>query len=148
MNLADFERPERKGWQIHLKKQDNTIAACYNKNMKIYIKLITGLLVVMAAGCSEGTRNIINVAESRRQMVAQVKNDEYLYNQLKEDARNNSLVKGTRKKEIIAKYGEPTLTKPDFILYRHPTDFFSSDLVYLYFDRENKLTSWEIRPVK
>ncbi|HNQ50366.1 MAG TPA: hypothetical protein PLP56_07075 [Candidatus Omnitrophota bacterium] len=75
------------------------------------------------------------------------------FRKLKDDILNDRLTRGTARQRIVAMYGEPLLCKPEGnggagrlrCLYRHPTQYFSSDKVYLTFDEEQKLDSWELR---
>ena len=75
---------------------------------------------------------------------------------MREDLKNNRLAKGMLTKQILATYGEPILSKEvsdkdsakEVFLYRHPTEFFSSDRIYLYFDNDKRLLFWEFEPAK
>jgi len=115
--------------------------------MKLLNKIILGVLFLSLAGCSPQVNNLISLSESRSQMEAEVKRQEALYLKLKEDIKDNRIKKGFTQKQIFSRYGKPVLIKPGFLLYRHPTQAFSSDLVYLYIDQKGVLVSWEIKPV-
>ena len=55
---------------------------------------------------------------------------------------------------FIRTYGDPVLTvhsdqeasEVETLLFRHPTDYFTSDRVYATFDESGKLISWEHKP--
>lgn len=73
---------------------------------------------------------------------------------LKQDLKHDRLSMGMLKEEIVNSYGEPILIKEingDSLakyrfLYRHPTQYFSGDRIYLYFDGRGKLVRWEYLP--
>ena len=77
---------------------------------------------------------------------------EKLFYKLRDDLLNNRLAKGLQNKRILSMYGEPvfcrSLESKDEIkqtcLYRHPTHYFSSDMIYLNFDINQCLDSWEL----
>ncbi len=66
---------------------------------------------------------------------------------------NKRLKQGIAKGKFIRTYGEPVLSKKtveplgeERLLYRHPTEYFQSDKVYVYFDEGGRLTRWEYKP--
>ncbi|RJP28059.1 MAG: hypothetical protein C4533_06205 [Candidatus Omnitrophota bacterium] len=71
---------------------------------------------------------------------------------LRDDIKNNKLKTGLSKNKIISEYYSPVfsylrdkdknITK--VLVYRHPTEYFSSELIYLFFDRRNRLTAWQL----
>ncbi|MBU1726029.1 MAG: hypothetical protein KJ880_00120 [Candidatus Omnitrophica bacterium] len=97
-------------------------------------------------------KKLKNLADSQDQMQEEIKAHEVLFYSLRSDVLENKITQGPDYKEVVSKYGEPILCGPakaqdEFIsscLYRHPTKYFSSDLIYLNFDSEKKLCSWEI----
>lgn len=69
-----------------------------------------------------------------------------------DDIKNNRLSKGIPQGKILAAYGEPVFCKKEeneagsreTCLYRHPNLYFSSDKIYLGFDINQCLVSWEL----
>lgn len=111
-------------------------------------------LVLILAGCSPAMNNLARLGENRQQTQAYVKHQEELFAKLRLDAGNNTLKAGTPLDQIISTYGQPILRQAgeykgeavDYLLYRHPLKFFSSDMIYLYFDQNQRLISWEVQP--
>ncbi|MDD5246736.1 MAG: hypothetical protein PHS09_05030 [Candidatus Omnitrophica bacterium] len=92
-----------------------------------------------------------NFSESQDEIKQHVNSQAELFKELEKDIRENRVRPGTPKGRVIARYGEPLrCTRGEDLqetcLYRHPTEYFSSDHVYLYFDREARLYRQEIRP--
>ena len=98
--------------------------------------------------------NLKGLSDNREQAGRDLKNEEALYNKLKQDINQKRLKKGTPKKNILSEYGQPVFYRAVnhkneiklCLIWRHPTEFFSSDMLYLYFDGEEKLVFWEIKP--
>lgn len=114
-------------------------------------------VMLVSAGCvPRGAVTLQNLAQSRREMKQEVQKDEASFSVLLDDLKNNRLQKGMSEAEILARYGRPIFARPvnggaeksEVMLYRHPTEFFSSELVYLYFDQDKKLASWQVNPAK
>lgn len=112
-------------------------------------------IILILAGCApQGAFTLQRLANSQQELQGEVDEKEKLFSTLEGDIKNNRLQKGVSKSEIIANYGEPIFTRAvksqtenqEFMLYRRPTAYFSSDLIYLYFDRQKNLSSWEIKP--
>ncbi len=98
--------------------------------------------------------NLKNLGDQRTRMGEYVKKEEALYNKLEQDLKEKRFKKGTPQKNILSEYGQPVFSRvlnddsgiKLCLIYRHPTEFFSSDIIYLYFDVKEKLASWEIKP--
>ena len=92
-------------------------------------------------GLDKNGRDITNYLDSEREG----------FSRLKEDFRNNRLKKNADKSEIRSAYGEPVLCEnknndkraEESCLYRDPTEFLNTDEIYLYFDRNGRLKSWD-----
>ena len=120
------------------------------------------LVIVLLCGCAKVAHlnellTLKRVADSQKQIEIYLAKQERGFNKLNEDIKNKVLVKGQLKRSIIAKYSEPVLTKvpepenagiKEILLYRHPTNYFKSDRIYLYFDNGNKLISWKVEPAE
>ena len=112
------------------------------------------LLLFCGAGCVSGLLTLKRYADSQEEIERYVQKQEEGFRQLKLDAEQGALEKGMRKKRLIAKYGDPVLCAEqrdvnnpqvhERCLYRNPTDYFSKDKVYLYFDYKEKLLSWKV----
>lgn len=72
------------------------------------------------------------------------------FERLRDDFKANRLNAGTPKSRIISRYADPVYCKAnngqasgEICLYRRPTEFFSPNVIFLYFDRNERLESWE-----
>jgi len=119
--------------------------------------LLLGYLFVFAlGGCavlSDELQALKDVGRSQAQIGSYVKRENRRFLKLLKHYKKGHLKIGIPKSRIIAAFGEPVLIKSlddnlvkEVFLYRHPTDFFTSDKIYLYFDKSNKLVRWEYRP--
>jgi hypothetical protein len=90
----------------------------------------------------------------------QAKQEQFLIQQEKKfqlllsDIKKGVLKKSFSRREILSRYGEPISMKKienDFniseqFVYRHPEQFFGSEKVYLFFDKNSKLIKWLYQP--
>ena len=93
-----------------------------------------------------------SLADNEKAKEDYIKSQETGYEQLKSDIEDNQLKPGILKKEIIVKYFEPIYCLPtegssekSSCLYRHPTKYFFSEKIHLYFDDNDALTRWELK---
>ncbi len=83
-----------------------------------------------------------------------IKRQESKFKLLLSDVNKGLLKKGTARKQILSRYGEPISIKeikddPLFLeqfAYRHPEQFFGSEKVYLFFDKNQTLVQWLYEP--
>lgn len=95
-----------------------------------------------------------NVGDSQREIESYLKTQAERFYQLRKDLHQGTLKIGLSKEELLTRYGEPVLSKKvegnpqiqQIFIYRHPTNYFTSDKIYLYFDKNNKLVSFEYEP--
>ena len=127
------------------------------------------LLLAMCAGCTQKILVLKRFASSQKEMQSYVAKQEKGFLRLTKDIQRASLRKGISKESVIKKYGEPVFcdtATPCLIgqasvlppaaeggiaqscLYRDPTEYFSTDKVYLYFDRQDRLHSWKYEPAE
>ncbi len=116
--------------------------------------------IVLLCGCAKLAHlnellTLKSLSDDQRQIEIYLKKQERGFKRLCDDVKNNRLKKGELKRAVISKYSEPVLTKEagpentgvkEILLYRHPTDYFKSDRIYLYFDGANRLLLWEMKP--
>ena len=93
------------------------------------------------------------LGESQAEMDKYLAKQETLFEKLVEDFKNEKLNAGLSQKNIFRVYGQPILTRSwqtagEVLLYRHPTNYFTSDKVYLYFDAEKNLVEWQYKPYR
>ncbi len=126
--------------------------------MKFRFLLISCLFLFTIQGCfflPESLKTLKSVGDSQERIEAYLSRQLKLFNQLLVDLKNEAIELGISKARFIRVYGEPILSKevnePSggvVLLYRHPTEYFESDRVYLYFDQEENLVGWEYKPKK
>lgn len=129
--------------------------------MKQMGKVTAILAIVLISGCStiahmDELLTLKSVADNQRDIDIYLKKQEKGFKRLLGDIKNNRLRKGESKKYLIDAYYEPILTKKaddlkdvrEILLYRHPTEAFKSDRVYLYIDTKGKLAYWEVKPAE
>jgi len=126
------------------------------------MRILVYLIIILLCGCAKLAHldellTLKSVSDDQRQIEIYLAKQEHGFNKLKEDIKNNRLRQGELKRSIIAKYSEPVLTKEaepenvgikEILLYRHPTSYFKSERIYLYFDINNRLVSWESKPAE
>jgi len=119
------------------------------------------LFIMLLCGCAKITHlnellTLKGLADNQKQIETYLQKQERGFTKLNDDIKNDRLTKGELKRYIIAKYSEPVLTKEvddgggikEILLYRHPTKYFKSDRIYLYFDAGHRLVSWQLKPVE
>lgn len=111
-------------------------------------------LAVGLPGCAylsnrEGLMTLKEFSDNQKEIDNYLTRQERLFYKLKNDL-NKVRLEGMAKEKVIKIYGDPIFCQPlpdknnagEQCLYRHPTDFFGSDMIYLEFDSNQKLKSW------
>lgn len=119
-------------------------------------RILVYFLIFSLEGCSylshwDQLMTLKGFSDNRKEAEKYVRNQNESFDKLLYDIQNNRLKKGTSKRVIRSRYGDPVFCKAnedrigveDACLYRHPLEYFSIDTVYLYFDENNKLNSWK-----
>jgi hypothetical protein len=119
------------------------------------------LLILAGAGCAvlrhpQELWALRRLGQSQDKIARYVERQERLFERLVGDVQANKLEPGRSRSEIIKSYGEPVLSRKisgdplvdTRLLYRHPTQYFSSHRIYLYFDERARLVYWEYEPCK
>ncbi|MFH1519991.1 MAG: hypothetical protein ABIE75_05445 [Candidatus Omnitrophota bacterium] len=114
------------------------------------------LALFCLAGClflPQSLKALKQVGASQAEIETYLARQVKLFDKLLVDLKREALKQGMPKNKIIATYGEPVLAKEvtepssgQVLLYRHPTEYFQSDRVYLYFNQKGKLIRWEHKP--
>ena len=122
--------------------------------MRINIFVVICFFGVWLAGCATASHYqellaLKRLSDNQKEIEAYVRAQELLFNKLKEDIQGNLLAQGVSKEEILARYGDPIFCKPlpekgESCFYRHPTRYFNTDSIYLFFDQDEKLHSWDV----
>jgi len=101
----------------------------------------------------ESLKTLKSIGDSQNEIGVYLARQLKLFNQLLVDLKDEAIEPGISKARFIRVYGEPILSKEvgdpsrgTVLLYRHPTEYFKSDRVYLYFDQEENLVRWEYKP--
>lgn len=111
---------------------------------------------IIGYGCSimrygEQLGTLKAIGDSQADMNRYLQQQEKSFNMLLKDVKDGYLKPGASEKNIFSVYGEPVLSREvnnnssikKVLLYRHPTEYFSSDKIYLYFDKDSELSYWE-----
>lgn len=114
------------------------------------------LIIFVTAGCAllpEGLMTLKRVGDSQKQIGRYLAKQEKLFDKMLRDVKNGRIKPGISQNRLISIYGEPVITKSskeptiaEIFLYRYPTEYFSSDKVYLYFDKSGKLVHLKYEP--
>ena len=118
--------------------------------------VILSFLFLNVSGCAtikhaDQLLTLKSVGNSQEEIARYVDKQAELFKKLVEDIKDERLEIGEPKDNILSWYGEPVLSKEilgdsfvkEELLYRHPTEYFTSDRVYLYFDIADELVRWE-----
>jgi len=126
--------------------------------MRFRFIIISCLILFFVSGCfflPESLKTLKSVGDSQDEIEVYLTKQIELFNKLLIDLENEDLKLGISKINLIYIYGEPILSKNVIeppggvkLLYRHPTEYFQSDRVYLYFDQKDNLVRWEYKPYK
>ena len=122
----------------------------------LLISTCWGCALVRFLQCHDKLMTLKRVGASQDEIGKYVERQEKLFLLLLDDIRNDRIKSGLSKTDVIDTYGDPILFREvvdrpsikEALLYRHPTEYFSSDRVYLYFDDSGKLVYWEYKPHK
>ena len=126
--------------------------------MRKWEYILLGVLILAAGGCAvaqyaDEIHTLQAIDASQRDISKFIERQEKLFHLLLEDVKDGRLKSGLTKKYVINTYGNPVLSREingglarkEELLYRRPTQYFSSDKIYLYFDSSGKLMRWEAR---
>ena len=126
--------------------------------MRLQFLLISCLILFSMSGCfflPEGLKTLKSVGDSQDKIEAYLTRQVKFFNKLLTDLEKEVLEPGISKQRFMHTYGQPILSKEVTeplggvkFLYRHPTEYFKSDRVYLYFDQEENLVRWEYKPYR
>lgn len=93
------------------------------------------------------------VADEQDQIGRQVKAQDRKFDLMVAEARAGTLESYTDKTKIVRAFGEPIFIRPasgegggeelESWLYRHATEYFKADKIYLYFDTDGNLVRSE-----
>lgn len=111
-------------------------------------------LVLSFCGCEiishwQEIKVLNSIGNNEQDISAYVKRQDSLYQRLYSDIKANRITIGTSQNKIIARYGTPILeetvsSEQTRLLYRLSMEYFKTDRIFLYFNKEGKLINWEI----
>ncbi len=112
-------------------------------------------VIVFLTGCAktQGLMTLKRLGKNQDQIEKYLQKQEAFFDKLVTDVKAEKIKVGISKRKFIIAYGDPILGRSheqsgEELLYRHPTNYFSSDKVYVYFDEAKKLTSFKYKPYK
>ena len=125
------------------------------------MRFLIYFLIILVSGCAtmehlDELLTLKNVSDNQKDMDIYLKKQIKGFKKLLDDIKNDRLRKGESKNYIISTYYDPILTKQvgelkdirEVLLYRHPTEYFNSDRVYLYINNKGRLAYWEVKPAE
>lgn len=125
------------------------------------IKVSIYFIFIVLSGCgylkyANELLALKSVGDSQLRIEKYLNKQEESFGVLIEDIKSEKFKKGISKREVLKLYGEPVLSEvitdesvvKEVFLYRHPTNYFTSDRVYLYFDSAETLLYREYIPYK
>lgn len=90
------------------------------------------------------------LGQSHKEITSYLDHQVVAFNKLVEDIENKKLPLRISQEEFIDIYGDPVLFMESsqeeiktVLLYRHPTEYFSHEKAYVYFDENLELVGWE-----
>jgi len=129
------------------------------KKIILYL-IITYFICFVSGGCSvirnaDELRTLKRLRDNEIEIQRYINEHEKAFSKLREEVINERLKQGTSKRSILSQFGDPIFCRnvrgqapgQQYCLYRRPVKFFNTDMIYLYFDSEEKLQSWNYRPV-
>jgi hypothetical protein len=126
--------------------------------VRVKFLIIGGLALSCLTGCfflPQSLKTLKSVGDSQDEIAAYLDRQVELFNRLLSDFKAEALKPGISRAAFIKTYGEPILIEEVSeplqgvkLLYRHPTEYFKSDRLYLYFDRQERLVFWEYKPYR
>jgi hypothetical protein len=124
-----------------------------NKVSTIYIVVLIISFAFFLNGCAkmQPLMTLKKFGDNQAQIKKYLEKQEALFDKLIEDVRGNQIKIGTSKRVFMISYGDPVVIRPheetgEELIYRHPTNYFSSDKVYVYFDKGKKLIRFVYKP--
>jgi hypothetical protein len=116
--------------------------------------------IFLSSGCALFTKapqllTLKRLGDNQKLMERDIEKKKKNLTKLINDIKADKLKKGTSYNRCIRIYGEPVLEKltakdseEKRLLYRHPTEYFDTDKVYLYFNQQLELVAWKYIPAK
>jgi len=123
---------------------------------KLFVLSCLGLFCMGGCVVLDKTEELLalkRISGAQAEIQRYVDKQEECFYKLMSDFKKGSLRPGISKEKFVDTYGEPILSRKidgpssgEMLLYRHPTEYFSSDKIYLYFYESGGLASWEYKP--
>jgi hypothetical protein len=122
----------------------------FYKTRKIILLIIFFVCGCVSAEELQGLMTLKRLSGNQAQQEKYMKIQEAKFKKLLRYIKDGKLEKGRSRKWVLSAFGEPILTKTidddaylkEFLMYRHPDQFFGSERVYLYFNENESLVSW------
>lgn len=122
------------------------------------VALISLFCLSFFGGCAyithyEEAQALKSFSDNQGKIEKYIQWQEESFYRLRDDLVNGRLKPGITKGHAISVYAEPVFcidvrkNAGERCLYRHPTRYFSTDLIYLRFD-QGLLSSWEFYPAR
>lgn len=113
--------------------------------------ILLAILALFLFGCSPSLKLLMQIDKEDKAIKRQLRLQEARFDLLVKDLDRNRIKKGSSKRDIIARYGEPISELAGDnqgqlrrLLYRYPLQYFNATKVYLYFDNTDILVRWDV----
>ena len=113
-------------------------------------------LALLLTGCAKVSHldqllTLKDLAGEQAAINRDIKKQDANFDRMREEAKAGTLERYSSKRKILKEFGEPVYTRAveqdggqiEAWLYRHATEYFGTDKVYLYFDVQGKLVRSE-----
>ncbi len=122
--------------------------------MKIFLVLLMSVLTFSGCAKLEHLDELLTLKDMSEEDDAQrayVKAQDIKFEALVSEVQAGTLKKGLSQKEAVKSFGDPIVKRAivrngqdvEWWVRRYAMRFWDSDKVYLYFDKDKKLTDWE-----
>lgn len=98
---------------------------------------------------AQAINTLRDIAEERAAQEVVIRSERKQYQLLLKAIEGGVLRKGLSESDVRKLYGEPLIEKPQrggkTLVFSDPSNYIGKDKVYIYFDQNNELSSWEVR---
>ena len=118
--------------------------------------IILVLIILTAGGCTklkylDELLTLKSLADSQGEMADYVEVKDRKFNFMLDEAAAGRIEKYSNKTKVLRTFSDPIFVKTvsdhqdalEVWLYRYSTDFFGSQKIYLYFDKDENLVNWK-----
>lgn len=120
------------------------------KKYKILFAAVSIVFIGLALAYSADLKTLMEIGASQADIAKTLQRQTSIYNGIKSAIASGALKVGAAAETIRQKYGEPVIDVYDkkrdsnkWLYMPAESSHFKGEKIYLYFDKQNKLTEWE-----